>query len=123
MSTISSRGHIPHPLTNWEYPTASSAKYGFLLSKFDCEIDPRLGKRFQTLIEGLHDVFRKMLVQAALADDEPPPIHHDKIYHVMLYHVRDAIDDLNRETQDGVTALCELSHEEEGNLDIPEGSK
>ena len=115
MGTKFSGGRLPPPLTPWDGPTASSAKNGFILSSFAEVTDPRLGKPFQTLAERLHSVFRNIMVQAFLADgrDEPPPVvNHQDIYDIMLSHVRDAIDDLDRETQDGITTPCQLIHEE-----------
>jgi hypothetical protein len=96
---------LPPPLEYWDHPSASANKQGFILDTFEYEIDPRLGKPFQTLLERLHSVFRDILVQAVLASrDEPPPVvNHEDVYDMMLSHVRDAIDDLNRETQDGIT--------------------
>jgi hypothetical protein len=95
---------LPTPLDYWDHPSAYDYKFAFLLYPFEYVIDPRLGKPFQTLVERLHSVFRDILVQALLADRGPPPVvNPEEVYDMMLSHVRDAIDDLNRETQDGIT--------------------
>ena len=123
IDTLSAEERIPHPLAEWEYSTASVSKYGFLSTKFKYTTDPQLGKPFQTLVERLHGVFRNMLVEAAFADDEPPPVHYDEVYDMMLSHVHDAIDDLNRETHDAIAIPCDLSHEKDGNVGNLEGSQ
>ena len=112
---------LPFPLSEWARPSASGSKHGFFLSRFDYAIDPRLGKPFKTLVEGLHTVFRNMVIRAALTkDDEPPPVFNpEEIYDMMLAHVRDAIDDLNRETQDGTTPPCN-SFSGQDNVDVNE---
>ena len=104
---------LPHPFESWERPNASVAKFAFLFSRFKYTTDPRLGKPFQILVERLHSVFRNVVVQAFLADgrDEPPPIvNHEEIYDMMLAHVRDAIEDLNQELQDGITTPNNSGH-------------
>lgn len=96
------------------YPRAHFAKHGFLFHKFEYVIDSRLGRLFQTLLDRLDSVFRNILIQDFLSDgrDEPTPVvNHEEIYNVMLSHVRHAIDDLNRETQDGVTTPRRSNHE------------
>ena len=115
MGSKFSGGRLPSPLTFWDGPRAFVNKTAFILSSFAEVTDPRLGKPFQTLAERLHSVFRNIMVQAFIADgrDEPPPVvNHEDIYDLMLSHVRDAIDDLDRETQDGITTPCQLIHEE-----------
>ena len=115
MDTKFSRRGLPSPLTLWDGPRAFASKTDFILSRFAEVTDPRLGKPFQKLAERLHSVFRKIMVQAFIADgrDEPPPVvNHEEIYDMMLSHVRDAIDDLDRETQDGITTPSQLIHKE-----------
>ena len=115
MDTKFSGGRLPSPLTYWDEPTAYEAKSGFIPNIFDYDVDPRLGKPFQTLVERLHAVFRNMLIKAMLAHigAEPPPVvNHEEVYSLILSHVCDAIDDLNRETQDGITTPCQLIQEE-----------
>ena len=105
---------LPPPLTYWDHVTAFEAKSGFIPIRFDYDVDPRLGKPFQRLVERLHAVFRDMLIQAAIADsrDEPRPVvNHEAVYDMMLSHVRDAIDDLNQEMQEGITTPCQLIQE------------
>ena len=114
---------LPPPLDSWEQASASEAKHGYFLLKFRFVTDPRLGKPFQTLVERLHSVFRDMFLQAILAEErgEPPPaVNHEEVYDMMLSHVRDAIDDLNLETQNGVSTPRSSNHEE-GNVDAQKG--
>ena len=113
---------LPSPFDPWEGPTAFESKSGFIPNIFDYDVDPRLGKPFQTLVERMHAVFRNMLIRALLAHtrDEPPPVvNHEEVYNMMLSHVRDAIDELNRETQEGITTPCRPIHKE-GNVDSQE---
>ena len=108
---------LPTPLDGWNRPLASSMKHGFLFHEFEFPTDPLLGKPFRTLVERLHSVFRNILVQDFLAkfSHEPPPIvHHEEIYDKMLSHVRDAIDDLDREIRDGITTPPAPTHDEAG---------
>ena len=112
--TVDPSEHFPDPLDDWEHSTASMSKFGFLFTKFDYAIDRRLGKPFQTLVERLHSVFRNLVIQAIRADgrDEAPPVvNHEEIYDMMLAHVRDAIEDLNQELQDGVSTPCDSGHD------------
>ena len=110
-----SRRPLPPPLEDWDHPRAHFAKHGFISTEFDFAIDPRLGKPFQTLVARLHSVFTNLLYQKLFAErrgDPPPAVDHNEIYDLMLSHVRDAIDELNRETNDGITMPRKLSHEE-----------
>ena len=113
MKNLSNRP-MPPPLERWDHPRAWWAKQGFISTTFDWPTDPRLGKPFETLVGRLHSVFKDMLFQRIFAVDrgEPPPVvNHDKVYDLMLSHVRDAIDELNQETEDGITTPSNLSHE------------
>ena len=105
---------LPPPLDGWDDPRAWWAKQGFISLKFDWPTDPRLGKPVETLVGRLHSVFKDMLFQKIFAEErgEPPPaVNHDEVYELMLSHVRDAINELNQETEDGVTTPHNLSHE------------
>ena len=65
-----------------------------------------------------------MVIQASLTDgsDEPPPVfNNEEIHDIMFSHVRDAIDDVNQEMQDGISTPCNPSHRKEGNVDRQEG--
>ena len=98
--------NLPSPLDEWARPAASSCKYGFLFSEFNYKTDPRFGQPLETLVKRLHSVFRKIIVQAFLAENRDellPIVNHEEVYDTMLSHVRDAIEDLNKEIQDGIT--------------------
>ena len=104
---------LPPPLDGWDDSRAWWSKQGFISTEFSFTTDPQLGKPFQTLVERLHSVFTDMLFDRLFAVDrgEPPPVvNHDKVYDLMLSHVRDAIDELNQETEDGITTPRNLSH-------------
>ena len=106
---------LPPPLDGWDDSRAWWAKQGFISAKFGFTTDPRLGKPFQTLVGRLHSVFRDMLFQRLIAEEKgesPPAVNHDKVYDLMLSHVHDAIDELNQETEGGITTPRKLSHKE-----------
>ena len=106
---------LPPPLDGWDDSRAWWAKQGFISTEFTFTTDPRLGKPFQTLVGRLHSVFTDMLFDRLFAVDrgEPPPaVNHDEAYDLMLSHVRDAIDELNQETEDEITTPRKLSHEQ-----------
>ena len=108
-----SRRPMPPPLEQWDHPSAWSAKQGFISTEFDWPTDPRLGKPFETLLGRLHSVFTNMLFEEIFArrrGEPPPAVNHDKVYDLVLSHVRDAIDELNQETEDGITTPRNLSH-------------
>ena len=106
---------LPPPLDGWDDSRAWWAKQGFISTEFSFTTDPRLGEPFQTLVGRLHSVFTNILFKQVFAGrrGEPPPaINHDEVYDLMLSHVRDAIEELNQETENGITTPRKLSNAE-----------
>jgi hypothetical protein len=60
-----------------------------------------------------------MFIQAFIAEGReelPPLVIHEEIYDMMVSHVRDAINSINVQTQEGITPPCNQVHVE-GNTD------